>query len=150
MAAPNLAPNPQQQPSLPQFTNSPAQLQQPPSNPRERIQYLVQVRLSHFDCYDALLISFLPPQQRANILRNNGYTPQNNEELQRIYGWINSIQHQLSEYLLQAQSFPILRCLRYLSGSTIFVHVGPCGDFVRLFDFPLPLTLRSLHRRTAT
>ncbi|EIW65238.1 uncharacterized protein TRAVEDRAFT_68776 [Trametes versicolor FP-101664 SS1] len=76
MAAPNLAPNPQQQSSLPQFTNTPAQLQQPPSNPRERIQFLVQ---------------------RANVLRNNGYTPQNNEELQKIYGWINSIQHQLKQ-----------------------------------------------------
>ncbi|KAI0353138.1 hypothetical protein OH77DRAFT_1458548 [Trametes cingulata] len=78
MAAPNLAPNPQQQHQLPQFANNPAQ-QQPnlnTANPRERIQYLVQ---------------------RANILRNNGYTPQNSEELQRIYGWINSIQHQLKQ-----------------------------------------------------
>ncbi|KAI0358782.1 hypothetical protein OH77DRAFT_1105066 [Trametes cingulata] len=78
MAAPNLAPNPQQQHQLPQFANNPAQ-QQPnlnTANPRERIQYLVQ---------------------RANILRNNGFTPQNSEELQRIYGWINSIQHQLKQ-----------------------------------------------------
>ncbi|KAL7285940.1 LOW QUALITY PROTEIN: hypothetical protein ACG7TL_001055 [Trametes sanguinea] len=80
MAAPNLAPNPQQQHNIPQFTNNPAQQPQQPGqqnlNPRERIQYLVQ---------------------RANILRANGFTPQNNEELQRIYGWINSIQHQLKQ-----------------------------------------------------
>ncbi|KAI0825398.1 SNF2 family N-terminal domain-containing protein [Trametes gibbosa] len=75
MAAPNLVSNPQQQP-LPQFANNPAQQQQSPSNPRERIQYLVQ---------------------RANVLRANGYTPQNNEELQKISGWINSIQHQLRQ-----------------------------------------------------
>ncbi|KAI0668688.1 SNF2 family N-terminal domain-containing protein [Trametes maxima] len=77
MAAPNLAPNPQQ---LAQFAhNTPPQQQQlnpNTTNPRERIQYLVQ---------------------RANILRANGYTPQNNEELQRIYGWINSIQQQLKQ-----------------------------------------------------
>ncbi|KAI0656799.1 SNF2 family N-terminal domain-containing protein [Cubamyces menziesii] len=79
MAAPNLAPNPQQQHSLPQFANNPAQSSQQPNhnaNSRERIQYLVQ---------------------RANILRANGFTPQNNEELQRIYGLINSIQHQLKQ-----------------------------------------------------
>ncbi|CDO74808.1 hypothetical protein BN946_scf185001.g56 [Trametes cinnabarina] len=80
MAAPNLGPNPQQQHNIPQFTNNPAQQPQQPSqqnpNPRERIQYLVQ---------------------RANVLRANGFTPQNNEELQRIYGWINSIQLQLKQ-----------------------------------------------------
>ncbi|KAI0641156.1 SNF2 family N-terminal domain-containing protein [Trametes meyenii] len=76
MAAPNLAPNPQQ---LAQFAhNTPPQQQLNPNttNPRERIQYLVQ---------------------RANILRANGFTPQTNEELQRIYGWINSIQQQLKQ-----------------------------------------------------
>ncbi|KAI0770991.1 SNF2 family N-terminal domain-containing protein [Trametes elegans] len=74
MAAPNLAPNPQQ---LPQFAgNGPAQQQPNNLNPRERIQYLVQ---------------------RANILRANGYTPHNNEELQKIYSWINTIQHQLKQ-----------------------------------------------------
>ncbi|KAI0735883.1 SNF2 family N-terminal domain-containing protein [Earliella scabrosa] len=71
MAAPNIAPNPQSVPQ-PQFANLAAQ-QQNVNNAtvRERMQQLVQ---------------------RANFLRANGATPQNSDELAKIYRVITEFQ----------------------------------------------------------
>ncbi|KAI8983220.1 SNF2 family N-terminal domain-containing protein [Trametes punicea] len=119
MAAPNLAPNPQQQHSLPQFSNNPAQQPQQPNHanhsPRERIQYLVQ---------------------RANILRANGYTPQNNEELQRIYGWINTIQQQLKQE--QAAREQSHQGLNGQTSSTPMTNGTPTANGNSLTSGPVP------------